>query len=136
MSKINDICKGITEEVDGALACAVVDLNSGMMLGVFHTVPHFTQSYIDAVAAASVDMFRGKTVTRVEDLLSKQRGDEGTHMIKEIQMTTDRTYHFMSIVPDKPNNLIVLITATSTNLGMGWSGLRNAIPNLVPQLPG
>ena len=136
MSNIDDICGKVVGDVDGALACAVVDLSSGMILGVHHTVPYFTQSYLDAVAAAAVDMFRGKTVSRVEDLLSKQRGDAVKHLVKEIQMTTERTYHFMTVVADKPNSLVVLITQTSTNLGMGWSSLRNALPDLAPNLPG
>lgn len=137
MSKINDACKEVVDAVDGGLACAVVDLTSGMILGVYHTVPYFTQSYLDAVAAAAVDMFRGKTVSRVEDLLSKQRGDTtGKHLIKEVQMTTERTYHFMTVVKEKPNSLVVLITQTSTNLGMGWSSLRNALPGMTPNLPG
>ena len=134
MSAIDDICKEVTDDVDGALACAVVDLNTGMLLGLHHTVPYFTQTYLDAVAAAAVDMFRGKTVTRVEDLFSKQRGDEVKHLVKEIQMTTERTYHFMSIVKEKPHALMVLITQTSTNLGMGWSGLKSALPKAAGQI--
>lgn len=63
---INEVLKGLVDDVDGGLACSVVDLESGLMLGAYHTVPYFTQSYIDAVAAAAVDMFRGKTVTTVE----------------------------------------------------------------------
>ncbi len=45
-------------------------------MGVHHTIPYFTQSYLDAVAAAAVEMMRGKTVKRVEQLMSKQRGTE------------------------------------------------------------
>lgn len=127
MSRIDEICQGVVQDVDGALACAMVDLDTGMLTGSHHTVPYFTQTYLDAVAAAAVDMFRGKTVTRVEDLLAKQRGEETSHMVAEIQMTTSNTYHFMSVVPDKPNALMVLITQKSTNLGMGWSGLKSAL---------
>lgn len=134
MSKTDDLCKQVTTEVDGALAAAVVDLNTGMLLGMHHTVPYFTQTYLDAVAAAAVDMFRGKTVARVEDLLSKQRGEAMGHAIKEIQMTTDRTFHFMSIVPGKDHALMVLITQTSTNLGMGWSGLKSVLPQVATSI--
>ena len=128
MSKLDDICQEVTKDVDGALAAALVDLNTGMLLGLYHSVPYFTQTYLDAVAAAAVDMFRGKTVSRVEDLLSKQRGEESKNLIDEVQMTTDRTFHFMAVVPGKPHALMVLITQTSTNLGMGWSGVRTALP--------
>ena len=135
MSKFDDICKKVTEEVDGGLACAAVELNSGMILGVHHTDPYFTQSYLDVVGVAAVDMSRGNTAARVEELLAKQRGDEMKHMMKELQMTTNGTFHFMAIIPEKPNTLIVLITQTTVNLGMGWAGLRYALPDLAGEVP-
>jgi len=132
---INQICNEIVTNIDAALGCAVVDLESGLLLGVAHNVPYFTQSYLDAVAAAAVDMFRGRTVTAVEDMISNMRGTASSHMIKEVQMTTDNTYHFMSIVPERPNSLVVLITSKKANLGMGWSSLRQSLPKLTPLCP-
>lgn len=135
MANLNSICMNILKEVNESLGVAVVDLNSGLLLAVAHNVPYFTQSYLDAVAAAAVDMFRGKTVSTVEKLLSNQRGQEVRHMIKEVQMTTDGTYHFMSIVPGKENALIVLITTRKANLGMGWSALRSSLTDIAPFCP-
>jgi len=127
--------KSLIDEVDGALGAAVVDLSTGLMLGVEHKVPYFTQSYTDAVAAAAVDMFRGKTVTAVEKMLAAQRGEEMRYHLKEIQMTTDQTYHFMAIVPDKPDALLVMVTKTTTNLGMGWTAVRRALRAIAPHCP-
>lgn len=132
MSKLDDICKSIVNDVNDALACAVVDLSSGLLLSAYHNVPYFTQSYLDAVAAAAVDMFRGKTVGTVEKLLSSQRGKDVGHMIKEVQMTTEKTYHFMMVVPNKPDHLVVLITGRKTNLGMGWSAVRGGMADIAP----
>ena len=53
MATINDVMRELVDSIDGGLACSVVDLESGLMLGAHHTVPYFTQSYIDAVAAAA-----------------------------------------------------------------------------------
>jgi hypothetical protein len=77
---INQICTEIVNDVDSALGCAVVDLNSGLLLGVSHNVPYFTQSYLDAVAAAAVDMFRGRTVSAVEDMIANMRGKPRTEL--------------------------------------------------------
>jgi hypothetical protein len=132
---INQICGEIVRNVDAALGCAVVDLNSGLLLGVSHNIPYFTQSYLDAVAAAAVDMFRGRTVSTVEEMLANMRGTTTKHLLKEVQMTTDNTYHFMMVVPDKPDALVVLITSKKANLGMGWSSVRAAIPKLKPLCP-
>lgn len=135
MPSLNDVCKEIIGSVDGALGCGVVDLNTGLLLGVAHNVPYFTQSYLDAVAAAAVDMVRGKTVKAVEDLLSKNRGSKVADSIKEVQMATDNTYHFISTVSGKPNAMVVLITSKKVNLGMGWAGVRNNMSKIAPMCP-
>jgi len=135
VATINDIMKDLVENIDGGLACSVVDLESGLMLGAHHTVPYFTQSYIDAVAAAAVDMFRGKTVRTVEELLSAQRGQEVKNSIREVQMSTEGTYHFMTTVEGKENALVVVVTSRKANLGMGWSATRKASKELAPLCP-
>ena len=132
---INDICADVVNNLPSALGCAVVDLQSGLLLGVHHNIPYFTQSYLDAVAAAAVDMFRGRTVTAVEDMLSNMRGTTKKSFINEVQMTTENTYHFMAIVPEKPDALVVLITDKKANLGMGWASVRAALPKLAPMCP-
>lgn len=135
MSRIDDVCQEVLRKVDDALGFAVVDLDSGLLLACAHNVPYFTQSYLDAVAAAAVDMFRGRTVSAVEELLAQQRGAAPQHLVTEIQMSTDHTYHFMSVVPNKPNALAVLISGRRANLGMGWAATRGALSQLEPLLP-
>jgi len=135
MANINDVCKQIVEDIDDGIGSAVVDLNTGLMLGAYHNVPYFTNSYLDAVAAAAVDMFRGKGITNVEKRLAQTRGEEVKNSMQEIQMTTPKTFHFMVVVPGKPDALAILITGRRANLGMGWAGLRGALPDLVPMCP-
>lgn len=132
---IEKICRGVVQNVDGGLGCAVVDLSSGLLLGVHHNVPYFTQTYLDAVAAAAVNMFRGRGITNVEDLLSKQRGQKVQNSVKEVQMTTTGTLHFMAVIPEKPNALCILITDRKANLGSGWSALRTAMSEIGPHCP-
>lgn len=135
MSDIDQHCQTMVNEVDDALGAAVVDLNSGLLLGVHHIIPHFTQTYLDAVAAAAVDMFRGKTVSNVEKLLSEQRGEDASNAMQEVQFMTPKTYHFMSVIPQKPNCLLVLITGKKANLGLGWSAVRNALDDVAALCP-
>ncbi len=136
MSSLNDIARSVVDSVEDGLGFAIVDLESGLLLGVAHSVPYFTQGYLDAVAAAAVDMFRGRTVSAVEQLLAQQRGTAAsTHLIKEVQMTTERTYHFMLVLPNRPNSLLVLITGKRANLGFGWSAVRQAVPQIEPFVP-
>jgi len=132
---LNDTLKNVVNNVSGGLACGLVDLQSGMLLGAHHSVPYFTQSFLDAVAAAAVDMMRGRNVTAVQKMMAAQRGIATAPGFTEIQMTSESTYHFVSEVPGKPNALVVLVTSRQANLGMGWAGLRNALPEIAPHCP-
>jgi len=134
--EINNILKDIVNNVDGALGCGVVDLRTGILIGLHHTVPYFTQSYLDAVGAAAVDLFRGQNISEVYKLLASHTGsDDAVGRIREIQTTSTNTYHFMSTIPDSPNALLVLITGKKANIGMGWSTVRKAIGNIASFCP-
>ncbi|CAA0105438.1 Uncharacterised protein [BD1-7 clade bacterium] len=122
-------------DVDGAVGAAVVDVDTGLMLAVAHSVPYFTQSYLDAVAAAAVEMIRGRNIRAVEDMLSSQRGEKVTNSISEIQMTTDGTFHFMATCKNKKNVLTVLITTRKANLGMGWAAVRSRLARIEEAAP-
>jgi hypothetical protein len=126
--------ESVIQGVDGALGCAVCDLRTGDLLGVAHHVSYFTQEYLEAVAAAAVEMFRGPTVRRVEDLISARRGRESERLMEEVQMTTRHTIHFMAVLPNHQEALVVLITNRETSLGMGWSATRRSVLQIEPIL--
>lgn len=134
MSSVNQVCAGVVDDLSDALACGVIDLNTGMLMGVHHTVSYFTQSYLDAVAAAAVDMFRGKNVQRVEKLMSKHRGEEIRDAFEEIFISSPAVFHFMKLIREK-SVVVVLVTRKSTNQGMGWSALRLAVDDISAALP-
>jgi hypothetical protein len=134
MANTNDMCRALHDKVDDCLAAGVVDLNTGMLMGVFHTVPYFTQAYLDAVAAAAVEMFRGKNVRRVEELLSQQRGQPIKDSFEEIFISSPKVFHFMLAIKDK-ESVIVMITKKTVNQGMGWASLRANIASIKATLP-
>ncbi|WP_207216515.1 hypothetical protein [Xylanimonas ulmi] len=136
MSRLDKAMRSVVDNVDGALACAVVDLGSGELLGVAHDVPYFTQEYLDAVAAASVQMFRGATVTHVEDLIAERRDVPPEHLVEEVQMTTRRTIHFLMTLPERPDAAIVLVADRRSNVGIGWAAIRRAAADVGPILGG
>ena len=134
MANTADVCRELVDKVDDALAVGVVDLNTGMLIGVHHTVAHFTQSYLDAVAAAAVEMFRGRNVRRIEELLSKQRGVDVKDSFEEIFISSPKVYHFMTIIREK-SAAVIMVTKKTTSQGMGWSALRNSLDDLKMTLP-
>lgn len=134
MANTTDVCRTILEKVDDCVAVGVVDLNTGMLLGVHHTVPYFTQAYLDAVAAAAVEMFRGKNVRRIEELLSQQRGEQLKDSFEEIFISSPKVFHFMATIKDK-GAVVVMITKKTVNQGMGWSAIRNNLTSIKATLP-
>jgi len=134
MASTTEICKTLLEKVDDCLAVGVVDLNTGMLMGVHHSVPYFTQAYLDAVAAAAVEMFRGKNVRRVEEMLSTQRGEPLKDSFEEIFISSPKVFHFMATIKDK-GAVVVMVTKKTVNQGMGWSAIRNNLNAIKGTLP-
>jgi hypothetical protein len=134
MASTTDVCRGILEKVDDCLAVGVVDLNTGMLMGVYHSVPYFTQAYLDAVAAAAVEMFRGKNVRRVEEMLSTQRGEPIKDSFEEIFVSSPKVFHFMATIKDK-GAVVVMVTKKTVNQGMGWAAIRNNLSAIKGTLP-
>ena len=127
---LNNKLKDLVESVDGGLGAAVVEANTGLIINVHHKVPYLTQSYMDAVGAATAVMFRGKTVITIEQLLGAQRGETKFGLIKEIQMTSTNMNHFLAIIPGKENTIVTLTTSNITKVGMGWSALRHSLDEI------
>ena len=129
--RLQELCDGIVDDVDGALACALVDLETGLPLastiapgGILNPVS------MEAIAAAGADYFRGKAVRRLEGAMSTP-GESGSSFVTEIQTTTEDTYHFMSVVPGQANTLMILITDKTANLGLGWISMREALARVM-----
>lgn len=134
MATVTEICQHVVEDFPESLACGVVDIETGMLLGMHHAVPYFSQPYLEAIAAAAVEMFRGRTVKRVEELLSRQRGKPVKDSFEEIFISSPTVYHFMKLIHEK-DAIAVLVTRKNTSQGMGWATLRNTIEVLVEALP-
>lgn len=132
---LEGFCADVVKNVGGALACAVIDLNNGLLIAAHHNVEYFTQTYVEALGAAAVDMVRGRGISNVEELLSSTRGEEVRNTMKEVQMTTNRTFHFMSIIPEKPDCMAILVTDKKANIGNGWSALKTNMEKMAPLCP-
>ncbi|WP_394829679.1 response regulator [Pendulispora albinea] len=135
MGKIDDACREVVRKVDGAVACGVVDLDTGMLLGI-HNVSPYTQTLNEIVAAATMDLFRGPNVGRIEQLVRAHRKipENGAHYFQEIHMTSEHNYHFAKTI--KQNRaVIMLVTKKNTNVGLGWAQLKESIPLVEPLVP-
>ena len=126
--KLQDICEEIVNDVDGALGCALVDLDTGLPLAL-DVKPG---SLLDATA---MQLISAAGVTWFEDNLSGRSGLDAAggpadraDFVQEIQATTEGTYNYMSLVAGEDQELLILITDRGTsNLGLGWMAMRQAL---------
>lgn len=127
--EISSRCRDIVEALPDALACGLVDLDSGSLLGVYHIIPYFTRDYLKTVATAVVDLFRGKGVRYMERLLSEQSGKEVRDSFQEIFLHSESIFLFMKAIVEK-GAVLVLVSKKTTNQGMGWAVLRRAVSEI------
>lgn len=135
MGKIDDACKEVVTNVDGAVACGVVDLDTGMLLGI-HNSSQYTSTLNEVVAAATMDLFRGANVARVEQMVRSHRGitEDGSHYFQEIHITSEHNFHFAKTVKGG-KAVMMLVTKKTTNIGMGWAQVKAALPKVEPHVP-
>lgn len=135
MGKIDDACKEVVGKVDGAVACGVVDLDTGMLLGIFNAA-QYTQTLNEVVAAATMDLFRGPNIARVEQMVRAHRGipENGERYFQEVHVTSSNNYHFAKVIKGG-KAVVMLVTKKTTNIGMGWAQLKTIIPTVEPLVP-
>jgi len=135
MGKMDDACREVVSKTDGAVACGIVDLDSGMLLGIYNSA-NYTQTMNEIVAAASMDLFRGPNVGRIEQLVRSHRGvpENGEHYFQEVHITSEHNYHFAKTLK-KGKAVIMMVTKKTTNIGMGWAQLKSVIPMVEPLVP-
>lgn len=135
LEKIDTACQRVVTLVEGGVACGVIELQSRRLLGI-HNVRDTSDTHDGLVAEATVDLFRGPSVSRLEAMLREPRGDEGAaeHVLEEVQLTSRHHHHFAKTL-EGGRAVILLVTKRSTSLGMGWAQLRAAIPVLERLIP-
>lgn len=135
MGKIDDACKEVIDHVDGAIACGVVDLETGTLLGI-HNASQSTNAINETVAAATRELFRGSHIGRIEQIVRSHRSvpENGEHHFREVHVTSEQNFHFAKAVKEG-RSIILLVTKRSTNIGVGWSQLKSIIPMVESMVP-
>jgi CheY-like chemotaxis protein len=135
VEKINIACQRVVKAVDGAVACGVIDIESGAVLGI-HNESDYSEDHNDLIAEATKDLFRGPSVARIAAMVRyhQPEGDVAAHCFEEIQLTSKHSLHFAKTLRSG-RAVIMLVTKRSTSVGMGWAQLKAAIPVLERLLP-
>jgi CheY-like chemotaxis protein len=134
-AELDQACKGITAFVTGALACAIVDLDSGLLLGMSEVAR--AESIGALLARSTHGLFRGPAASALDDLVTGLTvpGGDAAQGVDEVQVSTAATLHFCRKLAGG-KQAIALITNRSTNLAMVWLQLRSTLPALEQLLRG
>jgi hypothetical protein len=122
------------QEVPECVAVGFVDMSTGMLLAV-RTVDSHPQEVLDLVAAATADLFQGRSVTAIEKMFRKSRGhgEDGRHYFHEIVVMSDNLLHVFERSKKNSNHAAVFVTRASANIGMVLSKSRQLMRELETQ---
>ncbi len=115
---VNDGLNAALKNVPKAVAAGIVDMESGMMLGIKTTESH-PQEVFDFLAAATKDMFEGENVTTIEDIFKKARGVKTKeHYFQEIIVTSHNLLHFFTRLPGQQSIVFAVVCSKDANVGL------------------
>lgn len=120
-SRLQDVCRGIVIDSDGALGCALVDLPTGLPLA------------LDVAPGATLDpdsmgLLAAGAVAQFKRCGESSPGNGRLDGVTEVQFATADAYYFMGCVGGESDQLAVLILdRAATNLGFGWMAMRRAL---------
>ena len=119
------------QSIPECVAAGYVDMSTGMLLGV-KTVDSHPQEVLDLVAAATADLFQGQSVTTIEKLFRKSRGqtEDGSHYFREIIVMSENLIHVFLRSKKKADQAVVFVCRGSANIGMVLSKSRASLPDV------
>jgi hypothetical protein len=117
--------------VPECVACGLVDMKTGMLLGI-KTVDSHPQEVIDLVAAATGDLFQGSNVVAIEQMFKRARGvsNDTHHYFQEIIVLSDNLLHVFQRCKRAEDMVLVTVCRVSANLGMVIAKSRQSLPKV------
>lgn len=119
--------------VPDCIAGAYVDMATGLVLAA-RTVDPMPQQMVDLMAAATADMFQGRTVTEVEDGVHALRGTarENGHFFEEILVMSANLIHVFIRARQHPTHALAFVCRKHANVGMVLAKARMQVDRVAP----
>jgi len=116
------------QAIPECVATGYVDMSTGMLLGV-KTVDSHPQEVLDLVAAATADLFQGQSVTAIEKMFRRSRGqpEDGGHYFNEIIVLSQNLIHVFLRSKKSKGHALVFVTRASANIGMVLTKSRQSL---------
>jgi hypothetical protein len=128
MSKVESALQTAVASIPECVAAGLVDMASGMLLGI-KTVDSHPTEVMDLLAAATTDLFQGTSVSMIENVFKKARGlkENTQHYFQEIIVNSDNLIHVF-IRTKNQNQVATFVCRKSANLGMVLTKARSSMP--------
>jgi predicted regulator of Ras-like GTPase activity (Roadblock/LC7/MglB family) len=127
---VESTLKSFRHNIPEYLASGVVDMSTGMLLDA-DTIDDHPRDILDVLAAATADLFRGRTVTQIEEMWQEQRGvAEQDRYFQEILIYSTNLVHLF--IRSQSNQEIVagVVCRRNVNLGMLFAQARRVMREL------
>lgn len=130
METVKALCDELVLEVDGALACAVADVETGEPVAAATSAGSVLDAAgIGLVCQAASNMLAGRLISRFRQAWSSRDASTGG-FVREVQLTTANSYHFIGTVPGAWDRFMVLVTDRSVSIGLGWMSVHEGLERL------
>lgn len=105
-------------DIPKAVACGVVDMASGMLLGV-KTIDSHPQEVLDTVAAGTKDLFEGDNVMSIERMFKRVRGvTSNDHYFQEVVVGSTNLFHYFARLKTNQAVVMTVVVRGDANLGL------------------
>ena len=106
------------QNVPSAVAAGIVDMSSGMMMGL-KTLDSHPQEVIDLLAPTAKEYFQGKLVNQIESIFKQVRGDSSTDSyFQEIMIASKNLWHYFGRLDSDQQVVLSVVCRSDANLGM------------------
>ncbi|HEY0135043.1 MAG TPA: response regulator, partial [Nannocystis sp.] len=105
---LSEACRGLMAAIDAAVACTIVALENGALIG-HHQTAGLAEPVGPILAAATHALFAGPALTR---LAAVEVGPTGVEVTQEAQLTAARHYLFARVLPDGRSAVALLTRKT------------------------
>jgi hypothetical protein len=125
MAEVVGTCmKNFRQSVPDYVASGIVDMTTGMLLGV-DTVDDHPREILDMLAAATYDLFQGRAVSTIEEIWNRRRGySHDVHYFQEILVNSQNLVHLFMRGTVSPNIVAAVICRRTVNVGMLFAQAR------------
>lgn len=127
---VNNALKSFRTDIPDYVGSGIVDISTGMLLAI-DTVDHHPREIIDVVAAATADLFQGRTIMHIEELWKQNRGvTDGGHYFHEILVNSENLVHLFLRSKANPDIVATIICTRQVNVGMLFAQARRVMRDL------